>query len=173
MATTLWIASVAGLEGARADLELIAVHPDSGRFKASAPFVLRLLYEHANDVAPDLSYIPKGPLGALDIDEVHSEEWVTLQAPNYIAEVRVELRDSDAMDEREARRKVASTLVSAGLRQDEKRWKPAFEAEWRRLWSDVGALPRARYRVTATDSKWLAHLAVGDRWRSAAWDPSS
>jgi len=146
------------------------VHPDSGPFPGSPVFALRLLYECANDVSADFSNIPKGPLGELDIDDVHSEEWGLTHAADHFASVEVEIPGSNALDEREARRRVASALVSAGLRPDERRWQPAFDAQWRHLWSEVEALPRARYRIVATDPKWVAHLKVGDRWRSAAWD---
>lgn len=169
MATTLWQALVLAVDGPRVDIKVTAVHPDSGRFLASPVFALRLLYEHASDVSTDFQFIPKGPLGELDIDDVHSEDWAALHAQDHIALVQVEVPGSDALDERAARRRVASDLVKAGLRPDEKRWQEAFDAQWRHLWRDIDALPCAHYRIRATDPKWVAHLKVGDCWRSAAW----
>lgn len=166
---TLWNVEVLGLSGANVELGVRVAHPDAGPFPRSPVFALRVLHEDSQAVGDDFEDIPKGPLGELSGDDVRDEDWAAEHVASYVRSVEVRVEGPAFMDDKTARQRVAQTLLGAGLSPGEARWEAAFDAEWRRFWSEPAGLPLAIYKVEMTDPKWLAHLEVGARWRSAAW----
>lgn len=165
---TLWNVEVLSVSDRVAELGIRVAHPDAGPFPRSPVFALRVLHEDSQAVGPAFEDIPKGPLGELSGDDVRDEAWAAAHANDYIAHVDLTATGPAAMTDKIARQQVTQTLLAAGLNANDAGWQAAFDAEWRRLWSS-SELPYATYRITTTDPKWLTHLSVGQRWRSAAW----
>lgn len=165
----LWKIEVLAKGADWVQVEVRQAHPDAGEFPTSRAFALRLLHEQAWKLDRDFKYKATGPLGEACTDkQVLDEGWLAANAAKLIAEIAPEATATPAIDEATAERQVADQLgvaLDALSDADRERLDAAYEAFWR----DTSKLPARRYRIQVTDPAYLAHLAPGARWNSAAF----
>jgi len=166
----LWNVQILDKGPAWLTVEVRQAHPDAGEFPASRAFALRLLHEQAWELDASFHYRATSPLGqACDSKQVLDEDWVSANVDRFIAGITAQDTSTTTLDEAAAERLVADRLGLGDLGQltdDEKR---RLDDAYNQLWKDPSRLPARRYRFEVTDPAFLAHLAPGARWGSAAF----
>lgn len=167
--STLWHAQVLEVGGDTVKLSLRLVHPDAGPFPDEKPFVVRLLYEPSYELQ-DGKHVALGPLGeAISENEIYGEDRMNQIAGNFVAEVRISDVTHEGFTAEGAQAGVEARLIAEGVTRDSSAWAEKLDERWRAFWADLENMPTAVYTLRMTDPKWIAHLAQGQRWRSAAF----
>ena len=166
----LWNVSVLNRGDTWIDLEVVLAHPDAGAFPADPAFALLLLTAEAYDFDQNHDRVPNGPLGErIDFESSYLPGDVSGRTDEFIAAVDVYETRGFPWDEETAHEKIDSLCEQDGLSPDDKAWKDRWQDHWRAFWQSPGNAPRAKYRITVTDSRWLKHLEVGQRFDTAAF----
>jgi hypothetical protein len=151
-------------------VEVRQAHPDAGPFPEARSFALRLLHERAWELDSSFQYRALGAVGAAcDSKQVLDEAWVTANVDRFIAGMTTEDPGVMALDEAAAERRVAEQLGLGDVAQLGDEDRERFDAAYQQFWKTLSALPARRYRIQATDPGYLAQVAAGDRWASAAF----
>ncbi|WP_437727117.1 hypothetical protein [Sorangium sp. So ce861] len=169
--SSLWSAEILAKDGRVVDVRVRQIHPDSGPFVASKVFALRLLYDEAYGYRPGLVREARGPLGqAIALEHTMDAAHMATHVDRFIERVEVQGAGEPPLDLESARAQVDRDLLSRGIRREEETaWNDAWDNAWRAFWRDGERLPTATYRITVSEPRWLAHLAVGQTWESAAY----
>jgi hypothetical protein len=151
-------------------VEVRQAHPDAGPFPEARSFALRLLHERAWEFDASFHYRALGPLGAAcDSKQVLDEAWVTANVDRFIAGIVTQDPEVTAIDEAAAERRVADQLGLGDVAQLGDDDRERFDAAYQQFWNTPSALPARRYRIEVPDPGYLSHIAVGERWASAAF----
>jgi hypothetical protein len=95
--STLFNVEVDEVEGTRAKLTLVSVHPDAGPFGKDKVFSLRLIHEPSFELTDGFESRGLCPLGdAIPYMKIMNEEWAHENAGRFIASVDVEPKDLPA-----------------------------------------------------------------------------
>lgn len=169
--SALWSAEVIAKNNRRATLEVRAIHPDSGEFSDSRVFAFRLIYDPAYRYGPGLVRQATGPLGeAVSLEQTFDDAFLGARVDRFIAHVTVSDVRNAPLDVEALRADIDRELSARGVRRDDgAAWSNAWQDLWDAFWDDPARLPAATYEIEVTEPRWIAHLAPGDRWESAAY----
>lgn len=169
--SALWSAEVVAKNDHRVTLEVRAIHPDSGAFSDSRTFAFRLIYDPAYRYGPGLVRRATGPLGeAVSLEQTFDDAFLDAGVDRFIARVAVSDVRNAPLDVEALREDIDRELSARGVRRDDgAAWSGAWQDRWDAFWDDPARLPTATYEIEVTEPRWIAHLAPGDRWESAAY----
>lgn len=169
--SALWSVIVIARRERRVTLEVRAIHPDSGEFSDSRTFVFRLIYDPAYRYGPGLVRQATGPLGeAVALKQTFDDAFLDAHVDRFIAHVTVSDVRNAPLDVEALRVDIDRELSARGVRRDDgAAWSNAWQDLWDAFWDDPARLPTATYELEVTEPRWIAHLAPGDRWESAAY----
>jgi hypothetical protein len=169
--SALWSATVIAMRERRVTLEVCVIHPDSGAFSDSRKFAFRLIYDPAYRYGPGLVREACGPLGeAVSLEQVFDDAFLAAHVDCFIARVAVSDLRNAPLDIAALRDDIDRELLARGVRRDDgAAWSDAWQDRWDAFWDDPARLPAATYEIEVTEPRWIAHLAPGDRWESAAY----
>jgi hypothetical protein len=169
--SALWSAIVIDRRERRVTLEVRAIHPDSGAFSDSHTFAFRLIYDPAYRYGPGLVRQATGPLGeAMSLEQVFDDAFLAARVDRFIARAAVSDVRNAPLDVEALREGIDRELSARGVRRDDgAAWSDAWQDLWDAFWDDPARLPTATYEIEVTEPRWIAHLAPGVRWESAAY----
>lgn len=169
--SALWSATVIARRERRVTLEVCAIHPDSGEFPDSRTFAFRLIYDPAYRYGPGLVRQATGPLGeVVSLEETFDDAFLDSRVDCFIARVTVSDVRNAPLDVEALRADIDRELSARGVRHDDgATWSDAWQDLWDAFWDDPARLPTATYEIEVTEPRWIAHLAPGARWESAAY----
>jgi hypothetical protein len=168
--SALWSARVLAKDNRRIVIELRAIHPDSGEFQDGKRFALRILYDEAYGYGSDLAIKSRGPLGeAITLDQTFDDKFLDDSVDSFVERVVVDVQ-KPRLDVEKLRDRLDREVAARGIRlEDGEQWKDAWNELWDAFWDEPANLPVATYTIDVTDPQWIAHLAVGSAWESAAY----
>lgn len=169
--SALWSIEVIARGDRRAVLRVRAIHPDSGEFSDARTFAFRLIYDPAYRYGAGLVREATGPLGeAVSLDQTFDDAFLAARVDRYVAQVVVSDVRNAPLDVEALRDDIDRELSARGIRRDDAAaWSDAWQDLWDAFWDDPARLPTATYELEVTEPRWIAHLAPGDRWDSAAY----
>jgi hypothetical protein len=169
--SALWSAHVVAKDSRRITVEVHAIHPDSGELSGAKRFALRLIYDEAYGYGPGSVREVRGPLGeAVQLEQTFDDAFLDANVDRYIARVTVASVRNAPLDVEALRARIDREVTERGVRREDRvAWRTAWDARWEAFWSDPAQRPSATYAIEVTDPRWIAHLAVGARWESAAY----
>lgn len=169
--SALWSVEVTARGDRRVVLRVHAIHPDSGEFSDSRTFAFRLIYDPAYRYGAGLVREATGPLGEIvSLEQTFDDAFLATHVDCFIAHVAVSDVRNAPLDVEALRADIDRELSARGVRFDDgAAWSCAWQDRWDAFWDDPARLPTATYEIEVTDPRWIAHLAPGDRWESAAY----
>ncbi len=144
MSSDLYQVAVESVAGAAAILDVRIVHPDVFVLPTTLTFGLQLLVDPVHDwlLGPDLKDSPLAP--EVSVKQILSERWVRANARRFVASLE---------------------LLSSSHYPPPGYDDPLYEDFW-----DGDDRPTGRYRLSATDPKWLVQLTPGMGWETTSYD---
>ena len=168
--SSLWRVSVIDTGTDWVDLEVIFSHPDAGPFPEDPVFALCLLTGEAYKFDANWNRIPGCPLGmAIPFEKSYQPLDIAPRVDEFVNRVLIYEAHNLPWDGEAALERVDQEVLNLGIERNSEEWKDAWQDQWRRFWKDKNNLPRAIYRIWATDPKWLQHLSTGLTYDSAAF----
>lgn len=154
--SAMWKVAITQREGTQLLMKVTQAQEQSGDFSASLSFVFRALLE------PLGLRLADGPLRAAIPERASLDpSYIEAHASDFVA-------SAEMVEEREAFDYdwLVEGLEGEGLKQGEDAFRQRVEAAKESFRTNP---PHAVLKVTATDPKWLAHLAPDLTWDSAAY----